>query len=154
MSILSPLKAEHIWLERIEIAVTQGYENEGPEDYKVDVKMDVKKHEDALAWRLRLAIKLTPAPDFVCRYERIAIITMGQFELPADTPEELVRQIVPFNCVSILHGFARGVVAQVTGLNDGGPFLLPTVNFFEALKVKGGKSKATAKTGAAGTTKE
>ena len=64
------------------------------------------------------------------------------FELPADTSDETISQLVPMNCLAILHGFARGVVAQVTGLNDGGPFLLPTVNFVEALQKKSRKKKA------------
>jgi preprotein translocase subunit SecB len=147
MSNLSPLKADHICLERLEIVLTPEYENDGPEDYKVDVKVDVKKHENALAWRIRLAVKLTPAPEFTCRYGKIAITTMGQFQLPDDTPGELVHQIVPFNCVAMLHGFSRGVVAQVTGLNEGGAFLLPVVNFFEVLKAQGAKRKPASKAG-------
>ena len=141
MSIISPLNTEKIWLEKIDIRLAQTYDERQPEDYRVDVKVDVMKREDAWAFRIRLSLDLTPAPARTCRYERISISTMGQFDLPSDAREEFVRQVVPLNCLAILHGFSRGIVAQVTGLNDGGPVLLPAINFIEVLKSKGRKTR-------------
>ena len=140
--MLSPLKTEKIFLEKIDVRLASAFEEkEGDADYKLDTKISVKKRPDAWAFRIGLALTLTPNDDASCRYDRIAISTVGIFSLPDDAPEDFVKQIVPFNCLAILHGFARGIVAQVTGLNDGGAFLLPTVNFHEAVKPKPKKNK-------------
>ncbi|MDO8586363.1 MAG: protein-export chaperone SecB [Armatimonadota bacterium] len=145
MSVVSPLKAERLWLERIEVILAQSYKDDKPDDYRVGLKVNVKKRKDALAFRVRLSIELTPESGCHCRYERIAIATLGQFHLPDDTPEETLRQLVPFNCVAILHGFSRGIVAQLTGLNDGGALLLPAINYIDALRIKKAKPRSSAK---------
>ena len=140
--MLSPLKTEKIFLEKIDVRLAPAFEEkEESADYKMGVKISVKKRPDVWAFRIGLALTMTPNDDASCRYERIAVSTVGVFSLPDDAPEDFVKQIVPLNCLAILHGFARGIVAQVTGLNDGGAFLLPTVNFHEAIMSKSKKSK-------------
>lgn len=134
--MLSPLKTRKIWLEKLEVVLEQDYTESETEDYSVDLKIDIRKKSNALAFRIALGMTMLPSDGAVCRYSRLSVFTVGMFELPADTPDEVVDQLVPMNCLAILHGFARGVVAQVTGLNDGGPLLLPTVNFAEALQEK------------------
>lgn len=130
----SPLKTDRIWLENIHISLAPISEADCAEQYDISVGVDIRKRSDALSFMICLTMELTPSPDAHCRYSEISIKTAGIFQLPEDTPEDFVRAVVPMNCLVILHGFARGVVAQITGLNQGGPVLLPTVNFVEALQ--------------------
>ena len=132
--MFSPLEPKKIWIEEIHVRLADEFEKSSSEDYRVEVNMEVKRKPDAVAFRIALGMTLDRAPDCECRYERIAVRTVGVFDLPEDTPEDLVNKLVPLNCLAILHGFARGVVAQITGLNPGGPFLLPAVNFVETLE--------------------
>ncbi|MGI6296019.1 MAG: protein-export chaperone SecB [Armatimonadota bacterium] len=132
--MLSPLKTQRIWLDRINIALAHSAESGDQEKYETSVDLHLRKRPDALSFRIGLEMILTPAAGAHCRYNQISIKTVGIFELPNDTSEEYIKAVVPLNCLAILHGFARGVVAQITGLNEGGPVLLPTVNFEEALK--------------------
>jgi len=142
MNALSQLKTEKIWLEEIDIRLAKDFDEKGPEEYKIKVDIDTLKRKDSLNFRVRLAFKLTPVSGCLCRYDRISVTTMGQFSIPEDTPEDVVHRFIPLNCLAILHGFSRGIVAQITGLNDGGPFLLPTINFVDALKAQRRKPKS------------
>ena len=139
--MLSPLNTQRIWLEEINVKLSPRQTDCKTEEYDMAVDIDVRKKADALSFRIGLAMKMTPSDGASCRYKRIAIKTTGIFELPEDAPEDFVKAVIPLNCLAILHGFARGVVAQITGLNRGGPFLLPTVNFMEALQHKPKKTK-------------
>lgn len=139
----TPLNTRRIWLEKLDIQLSDDFADSKSEEYKIDLKIDVRQKADALDFRIALGLVLRPSGDASCRYDRIAISMIGVFDLPSDTPAEMVHQLVPYNCLAILHGFARGVVAQVTGLNDGGPFLLPTVNFVEALQKKSRTKKVS-----------
>ena len=139
--MLSPLRTQRIWLEKINVQLSPELTESKAENYAMTAKIDVRKRSDALSFRIGLGLKLTPSDGAECRYSQIAINTVGIFELPDDAPEDLVKTVIPLNCLAILHGFARGVVAQITGLNDGGPLLLPTVNFVEALQQKRRKAK-------------
>lgn len=134
--MLSPLRTQKIWLEEINVHLASDHAETETEDYAVSINIDIRKKSDALSFRIGLGMEIVPSEGAVCRYSRIAIRTIGIFELPNDAPQDFVEQVVPLNCLAILHGFARGVVAQITGLNDGGPFLLPAVNFVEALRQK------------------
>ena len=134
--MLSPLSTRRIWLEEINIALSPQYTKGAQDDYDVKVDIKVRKRSDAQSFRIRLTMRFTPAEGKQCRYSRIAFKTIGIFELPDDAAEDLIKAVIPLNCLAILHGFARGVIAQITGLNDGGPFLLPTTNFHDALKQK------------------
>ena len=136
--MLSPLRTDRIWLEKlnVQLAADTGDESQIADDYALRVDVGVEKKSNAQSFRVSLALRLKPAEGKVCRYKQIEIKMVGIFDFPRDVPEAFVTQAVPVNCPAILHGFARGVVAQITGLNQGGPFLLPTVNFVEALESK------------------
>ena len=106
----------------------------GLSNYDLIVEVSTRKKRDAMSFKVGLALTLKSVQGSPCRYKKLHIHLVGVFDLPEDTQEELVRQLMPLNCLAILHGFGRGVLAQVTGLNPGGPVILPAVNFVEVLK--------------------
>ncbi len=131
--MLAQLEPKRIWLESIDLrlsATPPGSE----ESYGISVSTSLRKKKDELSFLIKLGVKMSPASGCKCRYDSIEIGTAGVFEMPADTSEEVVKQFVPLNCLAILHGFARGILAQLTGLNPGGPLLLPAVDFVEVRK--------------------
>jgi len=138
--VLTPLDTKVILVERL--LVEAGGRPDAPEDsFDIDVKPSIAKNRDGWAFRISLALKMKARIAAQARFRKVEITTVGYFELPADTPEETVHQLVPLNCFAILHGFARGIVAQVTGVNPGGPFLLPTINFVELMKREAAKEE-------------
>jgi len=52
----------------------------------------------------------------------------GTFSFAASTPEELLKQLVPVNCLAILYGILRGIIIQATGGCAGGCFILPSLD--------------------------
>lgn len=131
--MFAQLEPKRIWLERLDIRLARAGTGAGEEDYTIDVSPKVWANKDRKSFKVRLPVTMKPAKDATCRYSKIEAVTTGVFDIAPDTPEDLVRQLVPLNCYVILYGFARGVVAQVTGLNPGGPFLLPALNFLKLL---------------------
>lgn len=130
----SPLSPTAIRIEKVDIRLAGNVTGGRPENYEIDVKTGSRKKKDALSYRVSLDLTLNPMEGCACRYERIEVRASGLFDLPADAPLDLVQKIVPLNCWAILHGFLRGIVAQLTGLNPGGPVILPAVNFVQVAK--------------------
>ncbi len=131
--MFAQLEPKRIWVDRLNIRLARAETGAVEEDYSIDVSPKVWASKDRRSFKVRVPITMKPAPDATCRYSKIEVFATGVFDIAPDTPEEMVRQLVPLNCYVILYGFARGVVAQVTGLNPGGPFLLPALNFLKLL---------------------
>ncbi|MCC6483816.1 MAG: protein-export chaperone SecB [Armatimonadetes bacterium] len=136
MDTLSPLEANRIWVERLDIRFAQELRAHDCSAY--DLKIEPKAWKDAsgVSYKVRLAFALRPREVDQCCYSKLDVAIVGVFTLPSDTDEAIRRNLIPLNCYVILYGFARGLVAQVTGLNPGGPFLLPAVNFMEVLRAQ------------------
>ena len=122
-----------MWFESIAIELSSHDNVPDGQTYSFDVKTNTFKNEDALTFKVHLIFHMAPADEAVCRYDKINFEVVGIFDLPDDTDMSVVQQLVPANCLAMLHGFARGVIAQITGLNPGGPIMLPSVNFVEVL---------------------
>lgn len=140
--MLSPLSPSIIWLDEIDIR----YSNlTGANDDKYDIEVDtgVSKRKDELSFRVSLEIRMFPANKSHTRYELIKAKVTGIFDFPPDTDVELVKKLVPLNCFAILHGYLRGILAQITGLNPGGPVMLPAVNFFAVMEQQRAKKTAS-----------
>jgi len=129
-------------LSRLNIQQSDGERATDDERYDIKVDTDIKRDGEGRSYRVTLSVAMTPQEGTSCRFDRIEVGTGGIFDLPPDAPEELVKCIIPGNLLAILHGFARGIVAQVTGVSPKGAFILPAVNFVEALNR--GKPRAKA----------
>lgn len=60
----------------------------------------------------------------------------GIFGFEKDVSKEAMEKMVGLNCVSILYGLARGIIAQISAHTPKGKIILPTVNFVEYFKNK------------------
>lgn len=136
MGILSPLEPARIWLERLDVQFLEERPEHDSHAYDLSIEPRVWKDISGLSYKVRLDLTFAPRDDSLCSYARIQVTAVGIFNLAAETSDELRRQLIPLNCYVVLYGFSRGIVAQVTGLNPGGPFLLPAVNYIEVLRSK------------------
>ncbi|MHB9108554.1 MAG: hypothetical protein ACYDCO_15970 [Armatimonadota bacterium] len=67
-------------------------------------------------------------------YQAIEITLNGFFSIKDGVPDELVKQCVPVLCVANLYSTARGIVAQATGMCEGGPYLIPVIDLHSLLE--------------------
>jgi hypothetical protein len=65
-----------------------------------------------------------------------AIKEIGLFNVEESGEEDLIKLLVPGNCLVMLYGYARGAIAQITGPNPGGSLFLPSINFDQVIKNK------------------
>lgn len=114
--------------------------------YESSLEIGTRKTRQHWDFRVSLGVVFTPKEGEACRFDVIRVELVGLFHLPDDFDEEMVQRLVPLNCLAILYGIARGVVAQSTGMMPGGAFMLPPVNFVEAVKQKKTKTPKTRST--------
>jgi len=142
MKATSPLQLERYRLEKLVIDFSDEWlqaENTEPDDptaYEVRTDFDVYRSEDEM-FLVRLSVESRPESDSPTpRFNEVSVVVWGMFSLTAGTEEETKQQLIPYNCVAILHGLARGVITSATGACVAGPFLLPTINYLEVIKQK------------------
>ena len=147
--MLSPLELKRTFLEVLEIRPNPARDPsvEITEDYKVQLTTEVLEKPDSHDYRVSIDFRLSPQKDAVCRFDRLEVKLAGFFSLPKDTEEELIGRLIPLNCLVILYGIARGIVAQATGMVARGPFMLPPVNFIEYWEKQKRKENRKAKAG-------
>ncbi len=109
----------------LEEADSEGYQ---------EVKFGVRTHKSEPRFWISYEVNVTWQPEVASRFDHVNVAVDGIFAFPAGTEEETVRHYVPLLCLTNLHGVARGVVAQSTGMCPGGPFILPLVDMAEVLK--------------------
>ena len=100
------------------------------ETYEVSSDFDFKYLDEEQS-EIYVLLKLQCRPRDIDRgrFAEVTVSLFGKFDLSPDVPEELRKQLVPYNCLAILHGIARGLVMSATGTFAGGPFLLPVFNY-------------------------
>lgn len=76
------------------------------------------------------------------RFDKIDIGLDGFFSFPEGTDRAIVSTYVPLLCLTNLHGIARGVIAQITGTCDGGPYFVPLLDMKRVVQLATEKSKS------------
>ena len=133
----SPLELQRSVLEILDIRANPLYTKDcAEESYNIKVATEVSKKPDSYDYRIKLGVRMSPPKDTICRFQRIEVEIIGYFNMPQDSDPNFVYQLVPLNCLAILYGIARGVVAQSTGLTRNGAFMLPAYNFVEHINKK------------------
>ncbi|MCD4785382.1 MAG: protein-export chaperone SecB [Candidatus Eremiobacteraeota bacterium] len=108
--------------------------------FETDFDFEVYKSTDGQTFKISLSIRIKPVRNRKhCSYKKIEIKLEGIFSFPPGTEDKIIEKLVPFNCLAILHGLARGIVSSVTGNTQGGKFLLPIMNFVEKINEKAKK---------------
>ena len=138
---ISPLRLEAYRLSDLVIAFNDEWflgesTKADPADaYEVDADFDLYEMEDAGSYLHSLSVECIPrAGDVPRRFNRVSIVLWGSFSFDPDADQDLRDQLIPHNCIAILHGIARGLVSSATGSCAGGPFLLPIVNYMEMIE--------------------
>ena len=142
--MLSSLQLDEYYVDRLSVergrvlSPTEAPPDSLEYDLRVGHEVGSKRVADGrLGFAVRLRISLestnTEAP---CPVRSVSADVGGVFSLPDDTPEELVGQLVPVNCLAILYGILRGQILQVTGTGAGGGFILPTLNILALVRRK------------------
>jgi len=137
--MISPLQLREFYLEKLFMEVNDQFRprDDSPVEDAVECTLstEVAKHPDKLDFMVLTRVSLLPKADAAnTRFHRLEVSIRGFFCLPEGTPEDVVKQLVPFNCVAILYGLARGFVSQATALTEHGTETLPTVNLLAALQ--------------------
>lgn len=111
---------------------------DGLDQYDTSADFDVRhvegeprKHVVTLELRVRSKKEAGAA-----RFTRLDVRLHAIFTPDPEFGEEVIRQVIPGNCIAILHGVARGVVLAATSSCAGGPFLLPVINYQDLIAKK------------------
>ena len=137
--VFSPMQLKIFRLNHLNIDVNTDYEpsvnKEGIYDSKVD--FSIFNTEDNSFFRILLFIKIRARKNKKqCRLKKLGVEIEGIFSFPKDVDTKIIRQFVPFNCISILYGLARGIVANSTGNIKGGAYILPVADFIKTIRDK------------------
>jgi preprotein translocase subunit SecB len=131
---LIPLK---IWFDNLNIKLSDAGNVPKAQDYQFGVDFTVfKKNDSDHDYKVVLDFAMSPQRDAACRYEQVSFKAVGVFSIEDDTKEDLIKFLVPGNCLVMLYGYARGAIAQITGPNPGGSLFLPSINFDQVIKNK------------------
>ncbi len=144
-TVLSPLQLECCTLHRLLIEADPSVhsEPEGGQNYKVGLAVDGAADEKGRRHKVTLSFRLERPEDRPDQpLKRVEVDLEGLFALPDDAPQEMVDALVPGNCVAMLYGVMRGIVAQATGVTGPGPLWLPSVNVRALLADRLPKSNA------------
>ncbi len=137
--MLSEMQLDEYWLEELHIVVAEAVDEDAPVgEYQISTDFGVLKAEEGHFFQVPFTVRIRPDPeaDIKPRFERVVVSLRGFFSFPDDTSEDMVHRLVPANCLAILYGIMRGIVAQATGSTKQGAFLLPTLNIVEMVRQK------------------
>jgi preprotein translocase subunit SecB len=108
------------------------------DQYEIGADFDVRHTEGELRkhW-VTLELVLRSRKDAeAARFKRLEIKLHGIFTPTPGFSEDVICQVIPGNCLAILHGIARGIVIAATSSCCGGPFLLPIINYQDLIEKK------------------
>lgn len=116
---------------RPEFLELRGYAGDRDDDYSVTVDFDWQpKQPEARQFIVNLSVKCRRRQESCpARFDYLQADVVGIFAMDEFTTVELTRLLVPHNCLAILHGLMRGMVASATGSCVQGPYMLPVLNY-------------------------
>ena len=123
---------------RPEFLDEDGYDGDQEDDYSLTVDFDWQpKHADAKQFIVNLSVRCRRRDEArLARFAYIQSDVAGVFVMDDTASVELRRLLVPHNCLAILHGLMRGIVASATGSCVHGPYMLPVLNYKELVDGK------------------
>ena len=131
----SPLRLETFCLRKLVIeGPSLAQPSSEPPELEADVDFDMLQAEEGWTFFVGLSVSYTAPRE--ATPDRLEFEIEGVFTLPEDTPEERVYQLVPGNCLALLFGAARGIIAQATGTTRRGTYCLPAMNFIALIEEK------------------
>jgi len=136
---VSPLQLGDFRLNHLLINANNSYVPDSQKDgiYEIEFNFAIYNTKDNRRFKIPLIFELKAQRNRnQCKLKKVEIEIEGIFNLSEDVSDELMKKLVPFNCLAILYGIARGIVSNITGNTSGGKFILPAINFYEAIEKK------------------
>ncbi len=134
--ILSPLQLKNVKILHLNIRANSRFKEEEASQEKYGIYFKISTPKESLpefTFSMECKIKAESENKKACKFQRVEIKVEGDFFIHPNTPEELRKKLIPYNCIAMLYSFIRGVIANTTGLFPHGAFIIPTVNFIQAL---------------------
>lgn len=142
----SLLNINDYFVEELQVKANPEYKKNIEDKGEIKTSLEFKRKGKELFFMVQMKIELNRSKEaFLVAPYYIYLDITGFFSFTDGTDEETVKKMIGLNAPVILYGVARGVVAQATANFRYGKFILPTVNFVDALRVQAQKSKAETK---------
>lgn len=116
-------------LTKIEFCVNEGFENNREKEVKIAVNMafqiDRSQKDNSARVELTLEIgeKSTSDPFYVCASEA------ADFRWPNELKQEMVEKLLNQNAPSLLLGYLRPIISQITAASPYNAYNLPFIDF-------------------------
>ncbi len=133
----TPLQLDAYVIDRLQVDTLENFDD-GATTMSVHTDVDPTHllcNEDPAAHQLRLKVVFGPSQPGSAPYSG-EIVGRAFFHVSDDLNAEDTARYILLNGSAILFGLLRAQVAQVCALGRWGAFLLPPVNFVEALEQK------------------
>lgn len=131
---IAAIQLKKVSLLHLLVDVNEKYKDASEkEDYDITASFDFYSDDKDLRFKIVMPYKIVARNKKNCAFKKLEIKLEGYFELDEGTPEEMVKQMIPFNCLFMLYGVMRGIVINATASAPGGPMMLPAINFGDVI---------------------
>ena len=132
----SRLNINEYFVEELQVKTNPNYKKLKKEDKgEISTSIGIKRKGKEPLFMIQMKIELNKSQKaFSSAPYYIFLEISGFFSFVPEVDEETIKKMIGLNGPAILYGVARGVVAQATANCRHGKFILPTVNFVEAMK--------------------
>jgi preprotein translocase subunit SecB len=131
----SLLNITDFFVDELKVRINHEYKKSGKEIADVTTSIGIKRKAKEPEFMINMTVELNKSKEaFAKAPYYIYLDIVGFFSFIEGTDEETMSKMIGLNCPAIIYGVARGIVAQATANFRHGKFVLPTVNFVEAMK--------------------
>lgn len=131
----SLLNITDFFVDELKVRINHEYKKSGKEVADATTSIGIKRKAKEPDFMINMTIELNRSKEtFAKAPYYIYLDISGFFSFVDGTDEETISKMIGLNGPVILYGVARGIVAQTTANFRHGKFVLPTVNFLEAMK--------------------
>ena len=134
--MLSPLQLKDYRLIKLSLDANEDFNPEDGKEGAYEVVCGYKtfkaENKPSFWVVLDISVKAKKQKRY-CAVKKVTLKIGGVFDFPEDTSEEKIDDMVPYNCIAILYGISRGIVADLTGNIQGGKFILPVVSLADMI---------------------
>lgn len=137
-----PLKIDQYFVDEIHIKANPEYREPKKDALEaiLTASMSIKRRGKLPEFMITIELEVNKSKaDFKVNPYYIFLKITGFFSFTKGADEQTIEKMIPLNGPAILHGIARGIVAQATANSLYDKFILPTVNFVEITRKQTGK---------------
>lgn len=106
-----------------------------PDEYEFD--HEVYRSDGSNTFLVKFITRCNDSEEALSNHTISFVLEMkGIFIFDDGTSEETIERMIHLNCVSILYGLTRGIIAQTSAHTALGKIVLPSINFIEYFRNK------------------